>query len=197
VNPSPALLDDVPNTHLPDDGLGFRVQAYGFVKHADLYTPRQLALLVALTDAVIALRAAVIEDCGRVQRADAELYADALSVLVALSASKAARFHTVLSYWRPDEGKLSRAFGRQTVSMTWDYAETNPFASSGGDIEGLVEGTAQVLDALPGTPESTVEQLDARNSDAWSGLHLVSTDPPYYDNVGYSQAWPHQRPARS
>jgi putative DNA methylase len=186
IEPSFELLEGTPATGLPDDGLGFRVQAYGLVEHAELYTRRQLALLIALTDAVADLRTVVVRGCESAGLPDAESYADGLSMLLALSASKAARFHTVLSYWRPDEGKLSRAYGRQTVSMTWDYAETNPFASSGGDIEGLVEGTAQVLGTVPATPPASVEQLDARHANEWGGSHLVSTDPPYYDNVGYA-----------
>jgi putative DNA methylase len=178
---------DYPVTALPDKGLGFRVQAYGLLRHADLFTSRQLVALNALAECASEVRQRIF--CDAIASGNSEQiaasYRDNLGLILALTVSKAARFHTVLSYWRADEGKLSRAFGRQTVSLAWDFAEANPFAKSGGDFEELSDGTAEVLDGVPAGPPSVAYQLDARSPRARTDF-LVSTDPPYYDNVGYA-----------
>jgi len=178
----------VPVANLPTQALGFRVQNYGLTRHRDLYTKRQITLLSTFAELARHVPEKVLEDAG--SRSD-ELteYADAVGVYAALSASKAARFSTTLSYWRADEGKFSRAYGRQTVQMTWDFAETNPFSGTGGDILGLCAGTADVLEAsavsLPAA-DVAVRQADAAAPRADSGLRVTCTDPPYYDNISYA-----------
>src|SRR5262249_12936917 len=81
--------------------------------------------------------------------------------------------------------KLSRAFARNDVPITWDFAETNPLSGTGGDLDGLAEGTADVLLNVPGYPKGTANQVDARGK--WTQApRVISTDPPYYDNIGYA-----------
>jgi putative DNA methylase len=190
-------VEDGPDTTLPEHALGFRVQAYGLRNHRDLFTNRQLTLIGTLTDLVEPIWNRVLAD-GRMTGLDegepyedggteARAYADAVAALLALTVAKGARFHTTLSFWRPDEGKLSRAFGRQTVSMVWDFAEANPFAGSGGDIADLIEGTSRVIERMPASVLPTVRQIDATVGEAWPRRTvMVATDPPYYDNVGYA-----------
>src|SRR5207249_2710223 len=111
---------------------------------------------------------------------------EAVAVYLGLTSSKAARFTTTLSTWRPDETKLSRAFARNDIPMTWDFAETNPFSGTGGDLAGLADGTASVLDNLPAGPAGLAESADAGAPAKPTVRRVVSTDPPYYDNVGYA-----------
>jgi putative DNA methylase len=187
---------DAPRTALPEKALGFRVQAYGFTRHRDLFTARQLVTLVTLTDLVKQVRNRVIEDvAGLIENRDDEplgngksasiSYSDALATYLAICVSKELAFSTTLARWRPGEGKSAPAFGRQTISMVWDYAEVNPFAGAGGDFDGILAAAAGLLDSLPASSSGTVDQLDAASLELSRQKALIVTDPPYYDNIGY------------
>jgi putative DNA methylase len=182
-----------PDVEFFQQGLGFRVGNYGMSKWSDLFTPRQLVTLTTFSDLVQEARQTVERDSlssvlgaeGAVASSTASRYADALATYLGLTSSKAARFTTTLTTWRADEGKLSRAFARNDIPITWDFAETNPFSGTGGDLDGLAEGTADVLLNVPGSPEGTASQVDARG--IWTETpRVISTDPPYYDNIGYA-----------
>lgn len=109
----------------------------------------------------------------------ATAYCDAIAVYLGLTSSKAARFTTTLSTWRPDETKLSRAFTRNDIAMTWDFAETNPFSGTGGDLRGLADGTASVLLAMPANPVGLSWSADACAASVSSvALRVIGTDPP-------------------
>jgi putative DNA methylase len=190
---------DVPETALPEKALGFRVQEYGMTKWRDLFTARQLVALTTFSDLVKGARELVIRDAHLAGRPEdgialavggtgALAYADAVAAYLGLTSSKAARFTTTLSTWRPDETKLSRAFTRNDIAMTWDFAETNPFSGTGGDLSGLADGTASVLVALPARSLGLSWSADACSSSNWSAKNstVLSTDPPYYDNVPYA-----------
>jgi putative DNA methylase len=169
---------DVPEAELPEQALGFRVQGYGMRTWADLFTNRQLIALTTFSDLVKEAREHIIADGGQAS------YADAVATYLGLCASKAAAFHTTQARWRANENKTAPAFGRQAVPMGWDFAETNPFAGAGGDWYGIVDGASKALLNLPTRPPGVAFQEDAgRNS---YGSVLISTDPPYYDNIGYS-----------
>lgn len=71
--------------------------------------------------------------------------------------------------------------------MTWDYPEVNPFAGAAGDIGETTASMARCVAALPASGRAVVEQLDATASSLGApASHLVATDPPYYDNIGYA-----------
>ncbi|MFZ1343459.1 DUF1156 domain-containing protein [Thiothrix eikelboomii] len=187
-----------PETDIPPDKRSMFTPLYGLTKFSDLFTPRQLVALTTFSDLVQEARTKVIADAKAAGMADdgvgidagglgATAYGDAVAVYLGITVSKAARFITSLSFWRADEGKLSRAFGRQAIPMTWDYAETNPFSDTGGDIYGLAEGTFDVL--VKNSSASVIQgfafQADAKNQ-SFSNMKVISTDPPYYDNIGYA-----------
>jgi putative DNA methylase len=123
-------------------------------------------------------------DSGGVGRA---AYADAVSVYLAMTASKLSAYHCSLSIWRAPEGKSARAFGRQGIGMVWDFAECNPFAEAGGEIIGAMHDCGKVLDTLTTTSTGTVAQIAAQTAlQTLSQNKFISTDPPYYDNIGYA-----------
>ena len=166
--------------------------SYGLRDVTSFYTARQLELMETMVSLAQRLPALVESDSlsqGRSTR-EAKRYAQDLTVLLGLTISKMARFHTTLSTWRPDEQKFSRAFGGPAMEMTWDFAEANPFAGSGGDIDGLVAGTADVLDKLRPAARGQVAQKDARRIGAGE-KRIICTDPPYYDNIPYSDLADH------
>ena len=182
-------------TWAPDGDLATHPQymgtpQYGLTRFQDLFTARQLVALTTFSDLVGEVHKRVLRDAssagafGQVSPGPAA-YADAVVTYLGLASSKMAAFHCVLSRWRPAEGKSAPAFGRQAIPMVWDFAEVGPFSGAGGDWQGVVNGTAGALDRLrPDAPGFAV-QTDAVSASGIEGA-LISTDPPYYDNVPYA-----------
>ena len=117
--------------------------------------------------------------------AGAAAYAEAVALYLGLAVSKETAFLVTQARWRPGEGKSAPAFGRQALPMVWDYADINPFAGAGGDLLGVVEGIEKTLRNAPAPIVCGSAQADA-TSQNMSSDRLVSTDPPYYDNIGYA-----------
>lgn len=115
----------------------------------------------------------------------AQAYADAVGVYLAFAVSKAADRNTSLCVWENQMDRLRGTFGRQALPMVWDYVETNPFAGAGGDIYGTVHSLCEVLDKFLSGVVGRAQQNDAQ-AQSLSRNRLVSTDPPYYDNIGYA-----------
>jgi putative DNA methylase len=187
---------DIPPGSLPEAALGFRVQGYGFTEWSDLFTNRQLTALTTFSDLVSEARERVLADAlvaglpsgGRLADGGtgAEAYADAVATSLGQAVSRLASTNSGLSRWNaaPSKESVSDAFARQALSMVWDYAEGNTFCKGPCDIEWSANWVAKALEFLPASGHGSVEQADASARD-FGGL-LVSTDPPYYDNIGYS-----------
>lgn len=199
-NATQSLIADItkpgnaPVDLLPKKALGFRVQAYGFKTWADLFTNRQLVALTTLADLVAEVREQVLVDARNAGLSDgdrlddggngAQAYADAISVYLALAVSRHSDRSSTIATWQSKDQKMRDVFARQAIPMTWDYAEVNPFSSSTGNLSGDVNWVAEAVESLPAYPLSEARQDDAVNRD-YSGM-VISTDPPYYDNIGYS-----------
>jgi len=190
-----AVPPDVPDTDLPKQALGFRVQRYGLTKHRHLFKPRQLQAISAFSDLIAqvherieqdAIKAGLLDDGIPLHKGGtcARAYADAVTIYLALATSKIAGRNSILSTWNYGSGTLRAAFSRQTVSMVWDYCETNPFLGMGNYLSG-VEQIVKILEALPSGQPGMAYQHDAAEADGWGSI-IVSTDPPYYDNIGYA-----------
>jgi putative DNA methylase len=187
--------EGAPEASLPAEALGFRVQNYGLTHWADLFTNRQLLTLTTFSDLVVEARERVLRDACAVGLplgeslnsggTDAEAYADAVATYLGLCASKMTVFHCSLARWRPDADKTAPAFGRPAIAMVWDFAEAMPFAGAGGDWIGVVDGAAKTLEGLRPVAAGFGDQRPAQDV-AFAPDMAVSTDPPYYDNIGYS-----------
>lgn len=184
-----------PEQELANDPRNLWCIPYGLTTFADLFTPRQLVALTTFSDLVQEARDKVLKDAlethpegeGLEAGGDgARGYADAVAVFLGVSASKTTVFHNSLARWRSGEGKSAPAFGRQAIPMVWDYAEVNPFAGAGGDFFGVIDGTYRVLSTIPAKPAGIATQSDAAQPLPVSSQTMVSTDPPYYDNIGYA-----------
>lgn len=177
-----------PTTSLPAEALGFRVQGYGIEQHRQLFTARQLQAINALVDLLGETRAKIVADMGGTAK-DAEAYADAVVTYLAFAIDKVAEGSTTLCTWSPLPTKLHvvSTFGRQVLPMIWDYAEANIFAKSSGNFERMTSLIAEVVAAQPAASAvGTVEQRDATSVASSRGF-LISTDPPYYDNIAYAE----------
>ena len=176
---------DVPDAPLPEKGLGLRIQEYGFRHWMDLFTPRQQVELDCFARLVREVRTWALED-----GAD-ETYAAALSEALGLCVGKLSTFASSQSLWRLREraaAKAEAALSRAALPMTLDFAETNPFGGSVGDWLQVVQTAVRSFDsAVPHGPRATVAQRDARTAGDGMGEDvLVATDPPYFDQIGYS-----------
>jgi putative DNA methylase len=191
--PSP---DDVPETELPEAALGFRVQGYGMTRHADLFTPRQLTALTTFSDLVKEARETVLADAlaAGLPKGDrleaggtgALAYADSVATYLGLATSRVADYACALTTWasNPQMEILRNLFARQAISMIWDYAEGGVFGPSSGTLDIMLAAVSKTVERLPGRGASATYQASATSRDV--GSLLVSTDPPYYDNVGYA-----------
>jgi len=180
---------------MPENPRWFSPPMYGLRTYRDLFTPRQLLTLTTFSDLVLEARARVLGDAkktmsnGSVRLADggagAEGYADAVVTYLAFAIDKMADTNSSLCTWQVDPPRLRATFGRQAIPMVWDFAEANPFGGAAGDYELCIGSLCEVLDRLVAGRAGASQQLDA-TADRGQQRLLVSTDPPYYDNIGYA-----------
>lgn len=186
--------DDYPDGDIFDWPGRINVFRYGMTHFSDLFTNRQLTVLTTLTDTVTEVRELVLKDALAAGMPEGEpldrgghggrAYADAVSVYLSLAVSRQTDYSSSICGWNINREGLRNVFARQAIPMTWDYAEANPFSSSSGNFLGQVEWVAEAVENVPAYPECEAHQADAATRD-YSNV-VVSTDPPYYDNIGYS-----------
>ena len=186
--------DDVPRQELPYDPRNIWTPAYGLTNFSDLFTNRQLVALTTLSDLVSEARSKVLEDAlaagilagERLEDGGvgAEAYADAVATYLALGVSRTADYNNALCTWHTTRDTVTHLFTRQAIPMTWDYIETNVLSNSSGNFLGQLKIVAKVIQRLPAEISGEVRQISAMSRD-YADL-VVSTDPPYYDNIGYS-----------
>jgi len=169
---------------------------YGMSSFADLFTPRQLVALTTFADLVGEAMARVkrdalaagLPDDGQPLRdggTGATAYAEAVGVYLGLGVDRLADRSSTICGWDSGFTKIRNTFGRQALPMTWDYAEGNPFSDSTGNFAALLEWVEKFLTDSPAAPNGLAAQQDA-SAQSVSVDKLVSTDPPYYDNIGYA-----------
>ncbi len=191
-----AMPEDTPETDLPERALGFRVQQYGMTRWRDLFTDRQLVALTTFSDLVGEARerirldavAAGLPDDGiplREGGTGATAYAEAVSVYLAFAVDRAADFSNSCTRWVSSNEKVMHLFGKQAIAMIWDYSEAAILNSVVGGFVPCAEFIAKCIGKLPGHGPSRVIMQDAVNGQL-SFQKIVSTDPPYYDNIGYA-----------
>lgn len=186
----------IPSGEVADNPRWFSPPIYGFTQFADLFTNRQLVTLSVFSDLVETARAQIVEDAFVAGRGPgrrlaeggegAEAYADAISTYLGIILSQSTGCGSTIATWssNPKNELVVNAFRRQAIPMTWDYAEINPLSRAGGTFLALVAGISRSLSLLPAHKGAEVEQRDAATRGYGDGL--VVTDPPYYDNIGYS-----------
>ena len=179
----------VPDTSLPEQALGFRVQRYGMTHHADLFTQRQLIALSVFMEIIGELRTEILSDISASGMHDTS-YADAIITYLSLVIDKQADLGNALNCWEPVAQCPRQLFGRQAISMIWEYAEGNPLGTSSGSWSVLLDNLCRGLRSQPMNFDSAapafIAQKDAATSIQEVFQPIISTDPPYYDNVSYA-----------
>jgi len=184
---------DVPDTELPKKALGFRIQEYGMTRWRDLFTNRQLVALSTFSDLIPLARARVKFDAenkgpeiqGQPFDNSGMEYSDAVAVYLSLAIDKMSDYGSTLVVWSPTRDQVKTTFSRQALAMVWDFGEVNIFAGAAGDFLVSLEGISRVLKAQGGRRPGAAQQWDAQNQ-RLSLEKIISTDPPYYDNIGYA-----------
>ena len=176
------------------------VRPYGVEQFDQLFASRQLLALNTFSDLVTEARAraecdaivAGLPDDSTPLRdggTGAKAYPEALGVYLAFAVDKVADRGSTICTWFTERDSTRNTFARQSIPMTWDYAELNTLLRGTGSFLGAVEWTAESIDAAaPGCGPSSnnlVTQTDA-TSQVLSTNKVVSTDPPYYDNIPYA-----------
>ncbi|MYJ05659.1 MAG: DUF1156 domain-containing protein [Acidobacteria bacterium] len=162
---------------------------YGMRRYSDLFTDRQLVALTTFSDLVSEAQERVQGDAvaAGLTEEEAMEYAVLTKIFFAFARDRGADRWSNLATWDSSADKVRTAIPRQALAMTWDYAEANPFSHSTGQWGGAIAWVAETAETLPASVIGHSAQRDAtsRVADAPVGC-IVSTDPPYYDNIGYS-----------
>ena len=189
-----------PTTKLPDNPRDFKTPNYGLNTYGELFTDRQLVALNTFSDLVKDVQAKATADAKAAGWEDdgkplceggtgATAYGDALAVYLTFVLDKATDLNNSLCRWENIAQCPRQLFGRQAIPMIWDFAESNILSDASGSFSVFIEGWTSAFaknfggtyDVLPGT----AIQADAQTQNV-SSQRVVSTDPPYYDNIGYA-----------
>lgn len=170
--------------------------AYGLEQIEDLFSPRQFNMLLTLSDLIETSRleiekAAILRgmENDHIHLRDggtgALAYSEAVSVYLSFAVDRQVDLSSTISSWINSIGAIRNTFGMTGISMSWDYAEANPFSNSTGCFSNMINWVYKCVNALPATGFGIAIQSDAQSD---SGLRniAVSTDPPYYSNVPYA-----------
>jgi len=187
-----------PETALPDRALGFRVQEYGMLRWCDLFTSRQLVGLTTFLDLIPDLINRVRTDAIAAGMADdgkglddeglgATAYAEAIGVYMGFALSRTGDWCNSLSRWESKAQVPQQLFGRHAIPMVWDFSESNVLCESTGSFAASIENIAKSFGKSSSGFIKTGHALQAdAQTQTVSLLKVISTDPPYYDNIGYA-----------
>jgi putative DNA methylase len=184
-----------PELRMPDNPRWFSPPLYGLKTYGDLFTARQLVALTTFSELVLEARervkrdavAAGLTDDGKPLREGGTgptAYADAVGVYLGVAVDKAADYNSTICGWISGGETVRNTFGRQAIPMVWDYCEANTLGPATGSIDSGVGQVAKALEVIVPAAGGHVSQSDAQNVELRD--RVVSTDPPYYDNIGYA-----------
>ncbi|MBW7893700.1 MAG: DUF1156 domain-containing protein [Opitutaceae bacterium] len=185
-----------PEQPLPDDPRNFWTVQYGLTTYGDLFTPRQLVALTTFSDlaseAAERIRTdAIAAGLGKEGKLslDGEMsvteYGRGVATYLAFLVNQVANHSSSICGWNTANTQMRSVFARQSIPMVWDYAESNPFCDSSGSFANMFERQVKGFEALGSSVSGIAVQSDAIRQTISAGK-LVSTDPPYYDNIAYA-----------
>jgi putative DNA methylase len=185
---------DLEINHHPRD---IKTQTYGIVRYGDMFTDCQLSLLTGLSDSLAeieqdiyrdAIKSGLVDDCQTLESggSGALAYTKLIMTYLAFAIDRVADFSNTCTRWVKGNEKVMNLFGKQAIAMTWDFPEAASLNEVVGGFKPAVQFISDCILKLPEWgPMGTCSQMDAKATSFNQGL-IVSTDPPYYDNIGYA-----------
>lgn len=173
----PKRIVSRPVGELPEKALGFRIQAYGYANYSDLFTARQATALKTFGELAV-------EAGERAAKASNTKYGSAVSTMLSIAVSRCSDYWSSFCSWHNSKELVRNVFARQAIPMIWNYCEALPFSNSSGGFSGQVTWTAKSISMSPTSQPGSAEIQSATTSDLRNTI--LSTDPPYYDYIGYS-----------
>lgn len=187
-----------PDTPLAPDLRALWTPPYGLTTFGDLFTDRQLVALSTFSDLVgeamtLAKADAVaagLPDDGKPLRdggTGATAYAEAVGTYLGFAVDRMVDYSSTIATWRPKDSAMRSSLAKQAIPMSWDFAEGSPFGESSSGFSKCVDVVATVLETVSSSFSGSAYQEDAGSAfRADRPLSVKSTDPPYYDNIGYA-----------
>lgn len=187
----------IPLGAVPRHLTGGTCAVYGLDEFSKLFTTRQLLALTTFSDLLEDVRAVIEREAGadglstdgvrlRDGGTGATAYADGIITYLAFVIDKCTDFWSSICSWNAPNSQIRFTFARQAIPMTWDFAEANPFSGRLASWDSMLGGVFRALANLPVTITADTAQRDARARVREVGRSVVCTDPPYYDNISYS-----------
>ena len=175
--------------------------------YGHLFTSRQVVALTTFSDLIGEARDRALADARAAGLAEdptplhagglgATAYADAVATYLGFATDRLVdRSSTICTWDTGAEGKSSTGspgrsaairgyFARQAFPMSWDFAEANVFSDSAANFSDVLKPFEFGL--VPATGNGVIYHLDAAKNSYPQCPSVVSTDPPYYDNIGYA-----------
>lgn len=188
--------ENYPDGSMPTNPRWFSPPAFGMTEYSDLFTNRQLTALTTFSELVSeaqkkaeadAVAAGMPNDHIALSEGGtgARAYGEAVGIYLAFSVDKMVDYHCTICVWHTTRELVANAMRRQAIQMTWDFAEANPTSGLSGSFENMVNWIGKCISNLPSNGIGMVKQFDAQ-SDCGQRNIMISTDPPYYDNIGYA-----------
>ena len=190
------IPEDAPIGTIPDNAHWFSPPGFGLTEYADLFTPRQMTMLLCFSDllkevqdkaASDALASGLSHSGGHISQGGtgALAYGQAIGIYLAILVDTLADHNSTVCSWDPASFRIRNTFRRQAIPMTWNYAEANPFTSISGSFSALLKKLSETIANLPCGSESKVYQGDAITAQYPKNV-LVCTEIPYYKAIGYA-----------
>jgi putative DNA methylase len=180
------LLSETPEQLLFKGALGFRVPAYGVLSWGDFFRPRQIASLTTFSQLIVETQKKAFEESIGSKR-DAEGYAKAIAAYLTCALGRAVDYWTINTMWEPGGEFIIHTFSEMTIPIVWDSAEGNPFAPGGGGWnKTCLDWVIRVIQELPkAVGPGSIVNIRAQDIEPPDNA-IFSTDPPYFDNIGYA-----------
>lgn len=186
-----------PAVAMPENPRWFSPPLYGLKTYGDLFTSRQLAALTTFSDLVgeaiqkarfDALQAGLPNDTTPLRDGGtgANAYAEAMGVYLAFVTDKTNDGSSTICRWMHQRDSLFCTFSKQALPMTWDYAEINVLVDCTRSLTESTKWTAESIEGLAAGVHAGFSLAEDAASSRLSTGKIVSTDPPYYDNIGYA-----------
>lgn len=185
-----------PTGKMPENPRWFSPPAFGMYDFSDLFTNRELLALLTFSDLIKEVGCLIEKDALaagmdnnhislNMGGTGARAYSEAIRVYLSFVLDRMADKYSSVCVWNNIGEKIEHTFGRQAIPMAWDFAEANPFSNSSGCYTNMLDFVVKSVAQLPANGEGKALQVAAQTGKMEKKV-IVSTDPPYYDNIGYA-----------